>query len=240
MKPRWIYELSQIVQPGESISGYKDEFENIAHELEGDVGRRKVRTVLSRYFLKEKGNPRGRKVENTLILQITKELSLEEVRPLLLTNLLCRAPILQLMSDEIATLYGNKEGINYNNLRRKMIEKFGERDISGRSVRNFLYTLSHFDIVEETSDSWKWKDQDRLDNLQTALALFLYSQEYIESDQIMLNDVENFMTQYYELRNMEELAKDYNNELWKYSKMLNRSQIIFQDRDVERIIDVLR
>lgn len=52
LKPSWIYRFIQTVEIGDTLSNHKDEFNAILWELEGEEGKRKVRTVLSRYFLK--------------------------------------------------------------------------------------------------------------------------------------------------------------------------------------------
>ena len=52
LKPTWIYNFVKIVEIGDTITDHKPEFNKILWELDGEEGKRKVRTVLSRYFMK--------------------------------------------------------------------------------------------------------------------------------------------------------------------------------------------
>lgn len=229
LKPRWIYEFIEDVEVGDKISNHDQKFREITWELDGEVGRRKVRTVLSRYFLKEQSNPRSKTVDNTAILKIVKNLPLEDCKPLMLFNLLVRSKLIRTISKMMYDIYGPKNEINYNFLRKKIIEKYGERDISARSLRNFLHTFVNFDVFEEEQDHYKWKSQIDVNEEQLVLMLMLYSREYLNSPQIILRDLEEYIFMYFNTPEIAKVAKQYDNHLWKYSKMLGKAEIVIDE-----------
>lgn len=242
LKPRWIYEFLQVVKTGERISDYNEDLRKITWELDGKEGKRKVRTVLSRYFLKEQDNPRALKVADTRILRIAKNYSLEEIKPLLLFNMLVRSKMMRLISRMIKEIYGVKNPINYEFLREKIIEKFGERDISARSLRNFLHTLEYFGILEERTSEYRWKHLLEVNEITLVLMLKLYSEEYLHSSQIIFEEIEDYIFMYFKLPDMNKIAKKYHNLLWDYTKMFNKGEIVINnsyDWDLERLEEVV-
>jgi hypothetical protein len=70
LKPLWIYEFINEVEVGDKIYDHREAFDSILWELDGNVGKRKVITVLSRNYLKKPGNPKGRLVEDVTIIGI--------------------------------------------------------------------------------------------------------------------------------------------------------------------------
>ena len=148
LKPSWIYNFIKVVKVGDKITDHNEEFNNILWELDGVEGKRKVRTVLSRYFLKTEDNPNSLNVESTSILELCKIYPLEKIRPLLLYYLLMRSEVLRMLTKLIKEIYGDSGEINYDFLRKKTIERFGEKDISARTLRNLLHTLVNFDILK--------------------------------------------------------------------------------------------
>ena len=56
LRPRWIYETLQLAEPGQRLTELNLPFEGIATELTGKEGKRKVRTVLFRCFLRDEEN----------------------------------------------------------------------------------------------------------------------------------------------------------------------------------------
>ena len=56
LRPHWIYETLLVAEPGQKLSELNKPFESIARELTGKEGKRKVRTVLFRCFLRDENN----------------------------------------------------------------------------------------------------------------------------------------------------------------------------------------
>jgi hypothetical protein len=227
LKPSWIYNFIQIVEIGNRITDHKPEFNKILWELDGEEGKRKVRTVLARYYMKSEQNPRSTIVEYTPILDLCKLYSLEKTKPLLFYYLLMRSETLRLLSKMINEIYGNKKDIEYNFLRKKIIEKFGERDISSRSLRNFLTTLEYFDILKKYDHKYRWQTLFNMDEFNVCYMLKFYAEDYKKSPQIILDTIEQYLLQYCKTIDFTAIAKKYNNILWEYSQHLNQKQIIF-------------
>jgi len=233
LKPRWIYEFVNIVEVGDIISDYNDRlYDDILWELDGDVGKRKVRTVLSRYFLKSQNNPRGRKVEDLDIIKYIKNFNLEEIKPIMLFNIISKSKMLREISELIYEVYGTNSKINYQFLRKKIIEKYGERDISPRSLRNFLYTLKNFDVLKKEEKIYKWDKKLKCDDLNFCYMLNLYSKEYLGSRQIVLNEIEEHLFMFFKHPDFTKIAKKYNNRLWNYTRKFNKKKLMIY-RDVK-------
>src|SRR5690554_6657978 len=147
LKPEWIYKMIQLLEVGDTIYEHRDKLDEVLVELDGKTGKRKVITVIGRYFLKDFDNPCGRKVEDNLIFNMIKNSTYEEAKPLMLFNLLVKAPILQHFSKQIYNYYSGKDEVNSDFLLKKSSEKIGERDIAGRSLRNFLSTFTDFGLL---------------------------------------------------------------------------------------------
>ena len=113
LKPIWIYNFLRIVEIGDTFTKHKSKFNNILWELDGKEGKRKVRTVLSRYFLKSEKNPKSKIVEYTPLVELCKGHSLEEIKPLLLFQILMRSEMIRQLTKMINRIYSNKNDINY-------------------------------------------------------------------------------------------------------------------------------
>lgn len=227
LKPLWIYQFIQEVQVGDKIYDHRKEFDSILWELDGNVGKRKVITVLSRYFLKSADNPKGRVVEDVPIIDICKEYPLEQIEPLLLFHLLMRSKILRILTKMIYEIYGFGNNINQVFLRKKVIEKFGEKDISARSLRNLLSTLVDFGILKKHDNEYQWMAKLKINELNASYMLKLYAEEFKESPQINLDNIEDYLSLYFEKPDFGAVAKKYNGVLWDYSVRMGQRVIQF-------------
>lgn len=229
LKPLWIYEFINEVEVGDKIYGHRDAFDSILWELDGNVGKRKVITVLSRHYLKKPENPKGRLVEDVPIIEICKNYPLEKIQPLLLFQLLMRSKMIRILTKMIYEIYGACNNINQVFLRKKVIEKFGEKDISARSLRNLLSTLVDFGILEKQDKQYQWKTKLKIDELNACYMLKLYAEEFKESPQINLDDIEDYLFLYFEKPDFSNLAKKFNGIHWDYSIRMGERIIQFKD-----------
>lgn len=229
LKPDWIYNVIHEVEIGDKISDHKEDLYDLIWELEGKVGKRKVITVLSRYYLKTTENSKGKIVEDVPIIHIAKKYPMEEIQPLLLYQLLFRSPLLRTLTKMIKDIYGYDAPINYNFLRKKVIEKFGEKDISARSIRNLISTLVSFGLLEKSGNEYQWAKKTSLDELNFCLFLKLYSIEFKKTPQINLDDLEEYLFLYYNLPDVNAIAKKYNSILWEYSIRMGQKTIVIHD-----------
>lgn len=243
LKPSWIYEFIKIVEIGDKITDHNPEFESILWELDGKDGKRKIRTVLSRYFFKTAENPKSKYVEYTPLVDICKNYPLEEIKPLLLYHLLMRSAVLRKLTMMIQEIYGD-QNINYPFLRKKVIEKFGERDISARSLRNLMATLVNFDILERiNTKEYTWKNKLFVNEMNACYMLKLYSEEFKKSPQVNLDDLEDYLFLYFTKPDFSQIANKYNAILWEYSVRMGHSVITFHENqfwDQETLIKAFK
>jgi len=228
LKPSWIYNFIKVLNVGDKFSEHKDKLDSFLTELNGEEGKRKVRTVLTRYYLKSESNPTSKVVEYTPILDVCKNYSLREVKPLLLFFLLMRSNLIRLLTKMIDEIYGYDKDINYLFLRKKIIEKFGERDITSRSLSNFLNTLVNFGILEKNiRNQFKWKKKLKVDDLNLIFMLKFYSEVFKKSPKININELESYLFLYFDTPDVLKVVKKFNSLLWEYSSRFGTNQILF-------------
>ncbi len=243
LKPLWIHKFIQLVEVGDSLSDHTDAFDTVLWELDGKEGKRKVRTVLSRYFLKSAKNSHSKIVDHTPLIDICKRYPLEDIKPLLLYYLLMRSQVLRILTRMIYELYGVEKDINYLFLRKKIIERFGDRDISSRSLRNLLGTLMNFDILRKnSSNKYSWHRLLNVNKMNACYILRLYSEEYKKSPLINLEEIENYLFLYFRMPDISRIAREYDGKLWEYSIRINQKTILFDSDyswNVERVYHIL-
>ena len=230
VKPEWIYKIIQELEIGDTIYKKRDRLDEFLVELDGKTGKRKVITVIGRYFLKAIDNPRGRKVEDNLIFKMVKNEDYEKTIPLMLFNLLVKAPVLQKFSEQILNYYGEKKAVDSDFLRKKAYQQIGERDIAHRSLRNFLRTLVDFDVLKQSDRStFIWNDKLKVSEKKAVRFIQLYSRYYLDSPQVSLLDIPDYLLFYFEMPDLQELAKKYNNDYWQYVRRVNAALVTLKD-----------
>ena len=229
LKPDWIYKIIQEVEVGERVYERREKLYDILVELDGKTGKRKVITVIGRYYLKSFDKPKGRKVKSNLVFNMIKDKPYEETISVMLFNLLVKAPVLQQFSEQLLNYYNRNEDINSDYLRKKSYEMIGERDIAARSLRNFLSTLVDFEILEEKDNrNYSWNDELKVNEENAINILKLYSEYYLNSPQISLFDLPESLFFYFDMPDLQQLANKYNNDLWQYTRRVNTSLITFR------------
>jgi len=130
----------------------------------------------------------------------------------------------------IEEIYGSKGEINYLFLREKVIERFGERDISFRSLRNVLATLAHYGVLKKTGpDNYKWKRKLKVSDMNVCFMLKLYADEFKKSPQVNLTSLEPYLFLYFEIPDVNEIGQKYNNRLWEYKVRFGEKLIQFHE-----------
>ena len=224
LHPRWIYETLLLAQPGQNMSELNKPFEGIARELTGKEGKRKVRTVLFRCFLRDKNN--SARVRNKLTL---KDLSLrygyEFMIPIFLFYLVANTGIILKISEHLFRLYDFGDEINTAFLREKMISHHGERDVVVRSARAFLRTMSNFGVVKNSNGKWFFEERLPLNEEQFRIILQLYAHEVLCSPQIALDRLPRGIFNYFSLPDVFSVARKYSGRHWDFQQRVGASTL---------------
>ncbi|MCG2736030.1 MAG: hypothetical protein L6282_06500 [Candidatus Methanoperedenaceae archaeon] len=228
LRPHWIYESLLLAEPGQKISDLNLPFENIARELTGKEGKRKVRTVLFRCFLRSEDN--DTRVRNSLFLkELSTDKGLEFMKPIYLFYLVGKTDTLVKISKHIFRLYDFGNEINIQFLKNKMIDEFGERDVVGRATGAFIQTLEFFGIIQKVGTKAVLKKRIQVDEEQLRIIFILYSQEILYSPQVSLNHLPEFLFNYFDMPNVKNLAQKYNGQYWDYQHRMNDDYLIIND-----------
>jgi len=219
LRPRWIYESLILATPGQKLTELNKPFENIARELTGKEGKRKVRTVLFRCFVRDENN-KTRVRKKIPLKTLSQEHPLEYMTPIYLFYLIGKTDILWKISDHIFRLYRFGNEINVPFLKKKMIENFGERDVVNRAIGSFIQTLEYFGVVERDGATIILKNRLNLSDEQIRVILQIYGNEIIHSPHISLNHLPKALFEYFEMPNLKEIAQTYNVQFWDYQHRL--------------------
>lgn len=226
LRPRWIYESLLLARPGQQLSNLNKPFEGIAKELTGKEGKRKVRTVLFRCFLRDESNQT--KVRNDLILKdLTVKYGFEFMRPIYLFYLLAKTETLIKISEHIFRLYDFGSEINLLFLKKKIVDTSGERDVVKRAVGAFISTLASFGIIDERGSGPVLKQRLFLDEEQACVVLKLLATDVLRTPQISLNDLPNTIFNFFKTPNLQTVAQKYNGVHWDYQHRIGGDFITF-------------
>ena len=228
LRPHWIYESLLLAEPGQKMAELNLPFENIARELTGKEGKRKVRTVLFRCFLRSEDNET--RVRDTLFLKdLSVDKGLEFMKPIYLFYLVGKTDTLAKISKHIFRLYDFGDEINIQFLKNKMIDEFGERDVVGRATGAFIQTLEFFGIIQKVGAKAVLKKRLQVDEEQLRIILNLFSKEMLHSPQISLNHLPEFIFNYFTFPNLKIVAQKYNGQDWDYQHRMNDDYLIIRD-----------
>ena len=225
LRPRWIYESLMLAQPGQRLSELNQPFEEIARELTGKEGKRKVRTVLFRCFLRDSKNKA--RVRNSLWLkELSEKYGLAFMAPIYLFYLISSTETLISISEHIFRLYEWGSELNLAFLRRKMIEGSGDRDVVARSMRSFAKTLIFFDLVTELDKKLMLKQALPVNGEQAAIMLQLWARELRHTPQIDLNQLPSAIFGWFNWPDLRVIARKYNGELWDYQHRMSGEYLV--------------
>jgi hypothetical protein len=226
LRPRWIYETLLMAEPGQKLSELNLPFEQVARELTGKEGKRKVRTVLFRYFLRDE-QKQTRVREQLPLKALTEELGFDFMRPIYLFYLVGSADTLFKISEHLFRLYGYGSKVNPVFLQQKMAGSFGDRDVVLRAARSFLQTLAHFGIIESQDGAGlSLKKPLSVNEEQLRVMLQLYAKEILHSPQISLHQLNSPLFQFFALPDPKPVAQKYNGRHWDYQHRMREDFII--------------
>lgn len=225
LKPRWIHETLLLVEPGQRLSELNDAFEGVTRELTGKEGKRKVRTVLFRYYLRDPEN-RTRARKRLPLKDLSLERGCEFMRPIYLFYLVGSSATLYRITEHLFRLYGYGKPVNPAFLQQKMAGRFGDRDVVNRSVRSFLKTLDHFGIMQSENGVAMLKQPLPVDDEQLCIMLQLYAKDILQTPQISLRQLRSPLFQFFTLPDPKTVAQDYNGRFWDYQHRMREDFLV--------------
>jgi len=146
-----------------------------AAEFRGSETRRKVATIILRYFVKTIGTgPNRRTVDRDLFAAAARKFSAEALRSVYLAHLINATPILQTITGQIAKRYDLGDEIRSTDFLHRVYEEFGQRGVVTNCVRHFLRTLSWFGCLERLAPN-HYRFGARLPIVEQTFPLLVYS-----------------------------------------------------------------
>lgn len=226
IRPRWIYETLLLAEPGQKLSDLNKPFESIARELTGKEGKRKVRTVLFRYFLRSEESVA--KVKYDLVFKDSSlKYGYDFMVPIYFFYMIGKSGVLYRMSEHLFRLYSFGSYINVPFLQEKIIDAYGDRDVVSRAVRSFLKTLEYFNLAAERENKYYFKSPIRVTEDQLRLMLDIYGKYIINSPQIPLDDLPKPIFGYFDYPDVKVVARKYNGKDWEYQQRVGSDLLVF-------------
>ena len=148
LRPSWIYETLKMIEVGTKPSIYNEPFEDIAKELVGKEGKRKVRTVIFRSFIFSLQEGRGQ-IQSNIFIDWSKKKSLKELTPLFFLKILIDYEVTRFIIKKIDICVDSSNRLSVVLLSKKLVQEYGDRDVVKRSLRSFLATFNHFGFLSQ-------------------------------------------------------------------------------------------
>ncbi|MFW9940466.1 MAG: hypothetical protein ACFFFT_05455 [Candidatus Thorarchaeota archaeon] len=228
LKPEWIYELLQMIKIGDDPSEYNAPFELIAKELVGKEGKRKVRTVIFRSFVYA-FQPKRVKIQNNIFLEWSSQNSLDYMRPIYLSKIIMDYEITRFIINKMDLSVDKSGYLSSRILTRKMVQEFGDRDVVKRSVRSFLKTLVHFNLLKQHGvQDYQILEKFELNADQIRDFLFLYAESFLKSKMIDLSRINTSIIYFYNKIDFMQIARKYHGKDWEYIRETSRSQLLLK------------
>lgn len=228
LRPRWIYDSLLLAEPGQKLTELSHAFEEIACELTGKEGKRKVRTVLFRCFLRDPAN-RSRVRNKLWLKELSEKYDLIFMTPIYLFYLIANTETLIRISKHIFRLYEWGCEINPVFLKRKMVEGNGERDVVIRSVGSFLNTLIYFTVISRSGKKTTLNKPLQINEEQAAIMLQLWARELCHTPQIDLRQLPAAVFAWFTWPDLRVVARRYSGELWYYQHRMGGEYLVVYD-----------
>jgi len=228
LRPSWIYETLKMIKVGTKPSIYNKPFEDIAKELVGKEGKRKVRTVIFRSFIYSFQKKRN-SIQSNIFLDWSKDKSLEELTPLFFWKILMDYEVARFVIKKIDICVDNSNSLSVALLSKKVVQEYGDRDVVKRSLRSFLATLDHFGFLSQIDKkNYNLFDKAALSNEQLKDFLVLYAKAFLRSKVVDIKNIEPEFLFFFQPVDLPDVAKEYNGIDWQYIRGANRNQLIMK------------
>lgn len=218
-----------MVEIGEKPSTYNEPFEEIAKELVGKEGKRKVRTVIFRSFIYSLQKQRT-SIQPNIFLDWSKDKSLEKLKPLFFWKILMDYKVARFIIKKIDICVDSSKSLSVALLSKKLVQEYGDRDVVKRSLRSFLATLDHFGFLSQIDKkNYNVSDKASLSNEQVRDFLILYAKVFLRSKVIDIKNIDPVFFFFFQPVDLKIVAKEYNSIYWEYIRGANRNQLILRN-----------
>lgn len=225
-KPIWVYKILQMCVPNVEFSKIEKDALDVI-EYKGNRSKENVLQVLKRFYLRlEK---RGNKLwtTNNYLHYLSKELSFESMKPILLFTLLQECEMAQFLQNKLKTMFIDQEIIEPTIIQKYAKDEVGDRSNVKKAVNYYLTILSYFDILKKEGRKFTWKNKKLiLSNhiLREILVTYAFLRDIYEIDVAEIQ--ENIAFSLFDLSNLETVLMEYNNEYWVYQNRFDSKKVI--------------
>lgn len=228
LRPDWIYETLRLIEVGSKPTEFYETFEDIAKELVGKEGKRKVRTVIFRSFLYSLQNGNS-VVQNNVFLELAKSKPKNYIEPLFLWKILIDYETARFMTQKIALCVDNTGHLSTPLLSKRLVQQYGDRDVVKKSFRSFIATLVNFGILKhETKSDYLLLPQKPVSASQVKDFLKLYANYFLKSEFVDLQNIPTEFFQFFEPIDLVSIAREYNGVEWEYVRETERDVLIMK------------
>jgi len=176
VRPEWIHAVGLAWRPDQPVSKLIQVVDHVAAaEFQGLETRRKVATIILRYFVKTTGGgPDRRTADQDVFAAAAHKFSAGTLRSVYLAHLINATPILQAITGQMAKRYDLGDEIQSTDFLHRIYEEYGQRGVVTNCVRHFLRTLSWFGCVERLAPN-QYRFDARLPVAEETFPLLVYS-----------------------------------------------------------------
>lgn len=229
-KPKWVYKMLQLAEPGLEFKKVEGEFLNII-EYSGSKSKKNVLTVIRRYYLQILKKDRKEYFAENYLHNLSLNYSYTSLKPVLLFVFISNCPIAQFLQSKINLLFVDQEKIDPKVLHKHTKKFYGDRKVVSYAVGYYLTILSYFEILNKHKNSYTWNNRQlKLPDhiLKEILILYAHIHDRYEID--VLRTHEDIAFSLFDLTNLENVLMDYNGKEWVYQKRVDTKKVIITNK----------
>lgn len=228
-KPMWVYRILQMCVPNVEYSTIEDEILDVV-EYKGNRSKINVVKVLKRYYLNlEKRPGSGNKLwtTNNYLHHLSKQLSLESMKPILMFTLIQNCEMAQFLQNKLKTMFSDQEIIEPIIIQKYAKDEIGDRSNVKKAVNYYLTILGYFDILEKEGKKFKWLNKKLVLSDHILKEIIITYAYLCDNYEIDIEEVqENIAFSLFDLSNLETVLMKYNNECWIYQNRFDSKKVI--------------
>lgn len=225
-KPIWVYKILQMCTPNVEYSEIEDDILDVV-EYKGNRSKVNVVKVIKRYYLNLEKKGTKLWTTNNYLHYLSKELSLESMKPILMFTLIQESEMAQFLQNKLKTMFIDQEIIEPMIIQKYAKDEIGDRSNVKKAVNYYLTIISYFDVLEKEGRTFKWLNKKLiLSNhiLREILITYAYLRNNYEID---ISEIqENIAFSLFDLSNLETVLMEYNNEYWVYQNRFDSKKVI--------------